>query len=81
VRAGHVQPEGLGPFHEPAHVGVAAQQVLDELVAQRLLPPDHLPAGLGVSLGQARNSIVDHAEDGGGGDPHRLIVPLADHHG
>ena len=80
VRAGHVQPEGLGPFDEPAHIGVAAQQVLDELPAQGLLPSHHLPAGLGVALGQAGDRGVDHVQHGVGGGPHGVAVPRADHH-
>ena len=80
MRPGHVQAEGLGPFHQPAHVGVAAQQVLDELPPQRLLPAHHLPAGLGVALGQAGDRGVDHVQHGVGGGPHGAAVPRADHH-
>ena len=30
VRSGHVQPERFGPLDQPSHIGVAAQQVVDE---------------------------------------------------
>ena len=77
----HVQPEGLGSLDESAHVGVAAQQVLDEFPAQGFLPPDHLPAGVVVSLGQARDGLIDHVEHGRGGHTHGLAVPGPDDHG
>ena len=49
VGPGHVEAEGLGPLDEPAYVGVAAQQVVDELAPQRLLPPDRLLCGPGTA--------------------------------
>src|SRR3712207_7754812 len=37
VGLAQVDPEGLGPLHHPGHVGVPAEQVVDELPAQGLL--------------------------------------------
>ena len=78
---GHVEAEGLGTLDEPAYVGVAAQQVVDELASQRLLPPDHLPACVGVSLGEAGDGLVDDVQDRGGRRADDLAVAGADERG
>jgi hypothetical protein len=75
---GHVKAERLGPDDELAHVGVAAQQVVDELAAQRLLPPHHLPARVVVALRQACDGLIDHMKYRGRRRPHHLTVSGAD---
>jgi hypothetical protein len=81
VGSRHVEPEGLGSYDESAHVGVAAQQVLDELPAQGFLPSRHLSAGVGVALGQAGDGFVDDVEHCRGGVADGLAVPGSNDHG
>ena len=79
--AGHVEAEGHGSFHQPADVGVGAQQVLDELAPQRLLPPHHLPARVVVPVRQVRDGLVDHMQHRRGCATDDLAVPGPDDSG
>ena len=80
VDPGEVQPERLGAFHQGAEIGVAAQQVVDQFAAQRLLPADQVAAGHRVALGERRDGVVDDVQDGRRGGAHRLAVAGAHHH-
>ena len=80
VNAGEVEPERLGPFHQGAQVGVAAQQVVDQFAAQRLFPADQVAARDRVAFGERRDRVVDDVQHRGGGGAHRLAVAGAHHH-
>ena len=62
MRLSEVDAERLGPLHHAGDVGVAAQEVVDELAPQRLLVPDHLPPCGLVSLDEGGDGVVEHAE-------------------
>jgi hypothetical protein len=75
-----VDPERLGARHHPGHVGVPAEQVVDELAAQCLLVADHVaPLGL-VTVDEDTDGVVEHAEDRLGGAAHLLRVGRPHHH-
>jgi len=63
VAAPEVQSEGLGPLDKSGNVRVAAQQIVEELAACRLLLSNHLPPGGLMALDQRLHRIVDHPQD------------------
>ena len=63
VAAPEVQSEGLGPLDKSGNVRVAAQQIVEELAACRLLLSNHLPPGGLMALDQHLHRIVDHPQD------------------
>ena len=74
VAAAQVQPERFGTFDEPGDIGVAAEQIVDELPPSRLLLADHLPAGVLMALHEYLHRIIDHPKHGVSGRPN--LVPL-----
>ena len=65
VRPAQVQAEGLSPLDQAGQVGIATQQVVDQLAARRLLPADPLPASGLVAPDECSHRAVD--------DPHHRL--------
>ena len=78
--SGEIEPERFGAFHQGAQIGVAAQQVVDQLAAQGLLPADQVAARDRIAFGERRDGVVDDVQDRSGGGAHRLPVAGAHHH-
>ena len=76
--AGQVEAEGLGTLHQLAQVGVAAEQVVDELASQGLLPADQLATRFGVALGERRHRVVHDLQHRGRRRPDRGVVAVPD---
>ena len=79
VRLAQVDAERLGPLHQPGDVGVAAQQVVDELGALRLLVADHVPPLGLVAVDQHADGVVEHPQHRFGGAADLLRIGRADH--
>ena len=77
VRPAQVQAEGLSPLDQAGQVGIATQQVVDQLAAQRLLPADPLPASGLVAPDECSHRAVDDAHHRLSGGAHLLAVPGA----
>jgi hypothetical protein len=80
VRLPEVDAERLGALHQPGDVGVATEQIVDELGPLRLLPAEHLvPLGL-VPVDQPADGVVEHAQHRLSGAADLLRIGGADHY-
>ena len=75
VRPAQVQAEGLSPLDQPGQVGIATQQVVDQLAARRLLPADPLPPSSLVAPHERSHRPVDDPHHRLSSGAHLLAVP------
>jgi hypothetical protein len=79
VRFAQVDAERLRLLHQPGDVGVAAEQVVDELGPLRLLGTDHVPPLGLVAVHEHSDGIVEHPQHRLGGAADLLRVGRARH--
>jgi hypothetical protein len=74
VDSGQVQPERLGAFHQRPQIGVAAQQIVDQLPAQRHFAPDQVPARDSEAFGKRRDGLIENVQHRCRSGTHRLAI-------
>jgi hypothetical protein len=81
VGASQVQPERFGAVSELAEMGVAAEQVVDQLSSKGLLASNELAARFGMSLCEGSHGVLDDLQHRLGGCSYRRAVAYADNRG
>ena len=80
MHAGQIDSERFGTLHQPAEVGVTAQQVVDQLASSSFLAPNQVAASDGVAVRERRHRLVDHLQYGRSSGADDLTVAGARHH-
>ena len=75
-----IKPKRFRPLNQARDVGVAAQQIVDELPPRRLLLSNHLPPRCLMALDQYFHGVVDHPQHSFRSGPHLLAVPRPHDH-
>jgi hypothetical protein len=73
-----VKAKRFGTSYQVAQIGVATQQILDQLASLSLLATDHLATGFGVSLGKRRHRPLHHLQHSLSSRADRDALRLAD---